>query len=210
VYITIYWAVPLLSKLGIMQLGSWMILSIPLIFIPIIVGGISILKSEKNNQDFIKRLRLQKLKKQDWKWILIGFVALIIGSGIAFAVCNLLNLNTNPPFARNVEPWTNGRHWMFAIWIIYWPFNIIGENFVWRGVILPRMELVLGKYSWVLNTILWGIFHLAFGIGNLIVLLPTLIIVPLIAYKSKNTWTAIILHAILSGPGFITLAFGLM
>jgi glycopeptide antibiotics resistance protein len=57
---------------------------------------------------------------------------------------------------------------------------------------------------------LWGLFHWPFGAGNIIVLIPALIFVPYVTQKSRNTWTGIILHAVLSGPGFIALAFGII
>jgi len=38
-FFVVYWCVPMLNRTGIMPIGSWMILSIPLIFIPIIIGG---------------------------------------------------------------------------------------------------------------------------------------------------------------------------
>jgi membrane protease YdiL (CAAX protease family) len=55
---------------------------------------------------------------------------------------------------------------MFGLFVIYWPFNILGENFIWRGVILPRMVERFGKAAWALNAFLWGIFHIAFGLGK--------------------------------------------
>lgn len=209
-YITIYLAVPILSERKVNNLCAWMILSVPMIFVPVITGGILILLSERKVQNLKERLRIRKLTKYDLKQTFFGFLGIIVGSGIAFTFCRLLKLDTNPPFARNAEAWTNGHLWMFALWALYWPVNILGENFVWRGVVLPRMERKIGKSAWLLNAFLWGLFHLAFGLGNLIILLPTLIIVPFIAQKTHNTWTAIILHACLSGPGFIALAFGLM
>lgn len=200
----------MLSRTGIMPLGLWMILSIPLIFLPILIGGFIILKIENGNQKISERLLLHKLHKKDWLWLLIGFICMTIGSIIMFKICTVSGLNSNPPFARNVPAWTGNYCWMFALWVVYWPFNILGENIVWRGVILLRMEILIGNFAWLFNAFLWGIFHLAFGLGNLIILIPTLFIVPFIAQKTHNTWSAVILHACLSGPGFIALAFGMM
>ena len=209
-YIVIYCFIPILNRSGIMQLGSWMILSIPFIFLPIIVSGIFILKIEKKHPKTTERLRINKFSKKDWCWLLAGLIILVIGSIIAFQICTILNLNPNPSFARDVDPWIKEHTWMFGLWTVYWPINILGEEFIWRGIILPRMEAYIGKFAWLFNSFLWGIFHLAFGLGNLITLIPTLIIVPYIAQKTQNTWTAVILHATLSGPGFAVLAFGLL
>lgn len=211
-FLTVYKAIPILSeKAGIMQLAAWMFLSIPFVFFPIILAGFFILRSEQSKQNIFKRIRLRKLTKSDWKWTLIGLVGMTLGSGITFFICNvLLKINPNPPFSQDVEAWTNGHLWMFGLWFFYWPINILGEGLVWRGIILPRMEQHFGGKFWYINSILWGVFHWSFGLGNLIVLLPTLIFVPYITQKTQNTWTGIILHATLSGLGFIALAFGLM
>jgi membrane protease YdiL (CAAX protease family) len=42
--------------------------------------------------------------------------------------------------------------------------NILGEEFLWRGLMLTRQEVVFGKYTWLVHDWL-GIFHIAFG-GN--------------------------------------------
>jgi hypothetical protein len=72
------------------------------------------------------------------------------------------------------------------------------------------MEARLGSRAWTLNAALWGAFHIPFGPGNLLVLLPTLLVVPWIAQRRRNTWLAVLLHAGLSGPGFVALALGLV
>ena len=111
-----------------------------------------------------------------------------------FLVSAGLGLDPNPPFARDVQ--VAGRPWLFALWAVYWPFNILGEELVWRGVSLPRMEARLGERAWALNAALWGAFHSSFGVGNLLALLPTLTLVPWIAQRRRNTWLAVLLHAL--------------
>jgi membrane protease YdiL (CAAX protease family) len=191
-------------------MASWMILSIPLIFLPIILCGLLLLRSANNAKNWRERLRLRRLSSQDWLWSVVGLIGIGLGSWIALKLCTTLGLNPQPPFARNLQPWIGNRVWMFGLWVVYWPINILGEELVWRGVLLPRMETYMGNLAWLFNAFLWGIFHLAFGIGNLVVLLPTLMIVPLIAQRQKSTWIAILLHAGLSGPGFLAIALGLL
>jgi membrane protease YdiL (CAAX protease family) len=193
-----------------MQIGSWMIVSPLVVFIPLIMTGLYLLTSEKTETPWIERTRFQPLSAADWKWVGLGLLGMIVLSGLTFYLANLLHLDPNPPFSRQVEPWKNGHTWLFFVWIIYWPINIIGEGFIWRGVIQPRLENTFKEYTWIISAICWGVFHFSFGLGNLIVLIPTLIFVPLITQKTQNTWSGIILHATLSGPGFIALALGLM
>jgi Type II CAAX prenyl endopeptidase Rce1-like len=37
--------------------------------------------------------------------------------------------------------------------------NILGEEFLWRGVVLPRQEVAFGRRAWVVNGILWLLFQ---------------------------------------------------
>ena len=204
----IYYLIPMLRFTGIMDLGLWMMLTIPLLFLPILIGIMLILKTEKTNLKLSERFRFRRMIKSDWLYCLAGFVFMAAGSTILFIICNFFEIDTNSPFTKNVEVWTDGHYWMFALWAIYWPINIMVESIAWHGVILSRMEAKIGRYAWILNGLMWGVFHIGLGAGGLIVLIPTLIVVPLIAQKTKNTWTAVILHACLSGPSYF--AFGLM
>jgi CAAX protease family protein len=53
-----------------------------------------------------------------------------------------------------------GAWWFFALFVIYAVFNtILGEEFLFRGVLLPRMETVFGRGSWVANCILFALYH---------------------------------------------------
>lgn len=208
-FLVVYGVVPWASRAWrVDSLAAWMLLSVPLIFAPIAVGGLLLACSESRPVSWRDRLRLRRPSRRDWLWGVAALVVLGAASGAAFAVCAAVGLPSHPPFARGVPALTADRAWMVAVWLVYWPVNMLGEEFVWRGVILPRMAERVGRWAWLLNAAVWGVFHLAFGPGNLIVLLPTLILVPLIAQLRRNTWLAVLLHAGLSGPGFVALALG--
>jgi membrane protease YdiL (CAAX protease family) len=204
------WGVPALSAHGLDPLAAWMLLATPLLFAPLLACGALILRSEGRRQSWSERLRLRAPSAADWRWGLLGLLVVAGGSAAMFRLCLELGLDPNPPFARDVQPLLGGRLWMLALWIVYWPLNILAEEFVWRGISLPRMQARLGSRAWALNSALWGAFHAAFGPGNLLVLLPTLLVVPWIAQRRSNTWLAVLLHAGLSGPGFVALAIGLV
>jgi uncharacterized protein len=41
-----------------------------------------------------------------------------------------------------------GAWWFFALFVVFAAFNtILGEEFLFRGVLLPRMEGVFGRWS---------------------------------------------------------------
>src|SRR5215217_960670 len=86
--------------------------------------------------------------------------------------------------------------WLFfALYVITAVFNtILGEEFLFRGVLLPRMEGVFGHGSWVANSILFALYHvhLPWVIPNA-VLTGFLYTYP--AYRYRSTWMSIILHS---------------
>jgi len=108
------------------------------------------------------------------------------------------------------EPLTAGRYWLLAVWFPYWILNIMGEEILWRGVMLPRQELAFGNKTWIVHGLGWGLFHIAFGWQLLITLLPILFIQSYVVQQRKNSWIGVIVHAGINGPGFLAIAFGLL
>jgi membrane protease YdiL (CAAX protease family) len=54
-----------------------------------------------------------------------------------------------------------GAWWFLALFLLFAIFNtILGEEFLFRGVLLPKMDGVFGRWSWVANGVLFGFFHL--------------------------------------------------
>src|SRR5215204_2259903 len=52
-----------------------------------------------------------------------------------------------------------GAWWFLALFVIFSVFNtILGEEFLFRGVLLPKMEGVFGRWSWVANSVLFGLY----------------------------------------------------
>jgi membrane protease YdiL (CAAX protease family) len=118
-------------------------------------------------------------------------------------------LKTTPPFMEFQALIGYEKLYLF-IWFPMFFFNIVGEELLWRGYILPRQELKHGGYAWIINSVLWFVFHLCFGRDLLIILLPILIIVPYTAYRTRNTLIGIITHGILNGPMFVLVSLGLI
>jgi membrane protease YdiL (CAAX protease family) len=86
----------------------------------------------------------------------------------------------------------------------------MGEEFLWRGVMLPRQEAAHGKYAWLFHGLGWGLFHIAFGWQLLIMLLPLIFIQTYIVQRTQNSWVGVIMHGGLNGPSFIAISLGLI
>src|SRR3712207_333424 len=88
-----------------------------------------------------------------------------------------------------------GAWWFFALFVIFSVFNtILGEEFLFRGVLLPRMEGVFGRWSWVANNVLFALYHV-----HVPWVIPNAFITGLLytypAYRYRSTWMSIILHS---------------
>lgn len=101
--------------------------------------------------------------------------------------------------------------WLVFYWIFFWVFlAVTGEELVWRGYVLPRQQLVYGNKAWLVNGILWNIpFHL-YTAHNLVSDLPLYLLLPLLVQKTGNTWTGILLHALLVSLALILVIPGLV
>ena len=73
------------------------------------------------------------------------------------------------PKDRDLATWIgteSGKHFMqgnwgwFAAILLLFLFNILGEELLFRGVLLPRMKGVFGRRDWVANAILFTVYHL--------------------------------------------------
>ena len=88
-----------------------------------------------------------------------------------------------------------GAWWFFALFVIQAAFNtILGEEFLFRGVLLPKMEGVFGRWSWVANGLLFGLYHVhqPWGIPNSVL---TGLLYTFPAYRFRSTWMSIIIHS---------------
>ncbi|HOJ78593.1 MAG TPA: CPBP family intramembrane metalloprotease [Bacillota bacterium] len=207
--------IPYLSNLtGQETILFWFIVAGLGIFLPLIVTGLLILKSEgyrisKNTLN--ERLRFRKVTMRDILWSVIGLILVGLFSGLIMKSLELLvgKFNHSPAF-MSFEPLTKGRYWLLLVWLPYWFLNIFGEEFLWRGVMLPRQEIAFGKYTWLIHGFGWGLFHVAFGWQLLITLIPLIFIQSYLVQKTKNSWVGVIMHGGLNGPSFLAICFGLI
>ncbi len=108
----------------------------------------------------------------DWFWAVGGLAAIgVLTGGIGAA-----------PDAARREAIPILRSWLSSRSVPAGPgfrrvapvfvLNIVGEEFVWRGVALPRQEVAFGGRAWLVNGILWLLFHAAFPWQVLLSLVP--------------------------------------
>lgn len=89
-----------------------------------------------------------------------------------------------------------GQWWLLGVALISCLFNyILGEAFLFHGVLLPKMRGAFGKWAWLANAIIFGLYHL-----HLVWHLPSIIISNIsYSYPSqryKSNYFALIVHGI--------------
>jgi membrane protease YdiL (CAAX protease family) len=82
---------------------------------------------------------------------------------------------------------------LFAVNALFNTF--LGEELLLRGVLLPKMAGVFGKWDWLANGVLFGVYHLhqPWGIPGNIVTAAFLEAYP--ARRFRSIWMAIIVHS---------------
>jgi membrane protease YdiL (CAAX protease family) len=87
--------------------------------------------------------------------------------------------------------------WGFlAVFVVNAVFNtFLGEELLFRGVLLPRMGGVFGRWDWLANGVLFGMYHLhqPWGMWGSVVAGALLYALP--AKHFRSTWMSVIVHS---------------
>lgn len=98
---------------------------------------------------------------------------------------------------------------LFGLYLASSLFNdFLGEEFLFRGVLLPKMEGLFGKWDWVANGVLFSFYHLHQPWGILATIPGDLVI----AYSGKrfrSNWFPIMIHSV-QNVFFLSLILGLV
>lgn len=206
---------PLTRVTGLEPIIVWFIAGGFGMFVPLIgLGVIMLLREAKASEKpfaWRERLRMVPMRGADWIWAIVALLAIGIAMGVMLLLMKLLtgSIEMTPSFME-FEPLGPGQWWIVAAWIPFFLVNILGEEFLWRGVILPRQKAGLGRWAWAANGAGWLMFHAAFGLTIMIMLLPTVFILPYVVQRRGNSWIGVVIHAGLNGPGFLAVAYGLV
>ena len=132
-------------------------------------------------------------------FLYVFLIELGIGDFLDSAVVSLFPfLSTLPDLdlEQIMVPEYVGAWWLVGLALVSSSFNyFLGEEFLFRGVLLPKMRGVFGKWDWVANAALFGLYHLHRPSG-----IPKTILSSL-AYtwpsrSFRSNWFALVLHGI--------------
>lgn len=84
---------------------------------------------------------------------------------------------------------------LVALFFVSALFNtFLGEEFIFRGVLLPKMEGVFGKWDWVANGVLFSFYHLHLPWG-ILATLPADFVLAYSGRRFRSNWFPIIIHS---------------
>jgi membrane protease YdiL (CAAX protease family) len=155
------------------------------------------------NGSSLRRLWLQRPSTSDgrrggrlWLWVL----PFVLGFGALQFVPVDLPAVANHDFgaflaAEDGRGLLQGNWALYVLILVMMTFNtVLGEELLFRGLLLPRMRTAFGRADWVVNGILMGAYHLHQPWS-----IPTSIVAGLLmAYPTKrwrSAWMGIIVHS---------------
>lgn len=85
---------------------------------------------------------------------------------------------------------------VWGLFVVSALFNtFIGEELLFRGLLLPRMAGVFGKQDWVMNGLLFGLYHLHQPWGILSSAIDGIVCYALPSRSFRSAWFGIIAHS---------------
>jgi len=138
-----------------------------------------------------------------WLWVLpaVAFAVLVYEVAIPLddtlgALVPSLSMPSFADIAGLNDPQFHGAYYLLLVAITSSVFNyLLGEELFFRGVLLPRMIGVFGKWAWLANAFLFGIYHIhkfwslpSIIISNLAISWP--------AQRFRSNWLAVIVHGV--------------
>ncbi len=146
-------------------------------------------------------------KKALWWWIiplflLAAFLEITLRSTLVNLTGTVLPFLAEPKgydgsalLAPELRTQWVGAWGLLGMFFVNQLFNtVLGEEFLFRGVLLPKMEGLFGKWDWVANAVIFGFYHLHQPWGILDAIIAGLIF----TFSSKrfhSNWFSIILHS---------------
>jgi uncharacterized protein len=148
-----------------------------------------------------------KTRKALWWWILplillVAFLEIALRSSLIDVWLQIFPFFADPggdSFEAVFAPEIRAQ-WI-GNWVFLWLFltsavfnTFLGEGFIFRGVLLPKMEGVFGKWDWVANGILFSLYHLHQPWG-ILATLPGDLTFAFSGKHFRSNWFPIILHS---------------
>jgi len=155
-FLTTQVAVPaLVFATGAETVVVWFLAASIVLFGPLLLLAALLLARERRTGRPVSwgtKLWLRPMNGGDWLWAVGGLAVVgVLTAGIGAALGTLADESDLHPSFMAFVPLGPGRYWILGAWLPFFVLNIAGEEFVWRGVVLPRQEVAFGGRAWLVN-----------------------------------------------------------
>ena len=89
-----------------------------------------------------------------------------------------------------------GAWWFFGLFVVFSVSNVLGEEFLFRGVLLPKMEGVFGRWSWLANGALSAFYHLHQPWTIAANFLQGAFVLAFPRWRFRSTWMSVVVHSV--------------
>jgi len=94
------------------------------------------------------------------------------------------------------QSFMSGNWLWFGLLVVLWVFNtVLGEELLFRGFLLPRMNGAFGRGDWVANGVLFAAYHLHIPWGIPETLIADTLFVSYPAKRYRSAWIGIVVHS---------------
>lgn len=214
---------PYLGAQGVNRAVLFVLMAVPLmIFFALALLGYRREGNPWQWREFKARFRYKPIKGKMWLWtiliVLVDIGLYLAVYEVAFPLVKWVHDAFPPPEIMN-EIMSDGE--TFAGYVIkgnwfllllhlgYYFFNVLGEEFLWRGYLFPKQELRHGKYTWIVHGLLWTMFHL-FAPFNALMVLPGALFMSYVVQRTQNNTLFLISHAVLNGIPIVMLIMNII
>ena len=228
-WLAIYGILPRMIGAGISTYWSFMLVLTSLTLV-LFVSSLVAFRLEGNPLTWAalkERFRLTPIRGSTWLWLalLIAMIPLyvLLREGVSKPIAQIPALSPPGFLPAVLDPRVSqtsiptmfmdipmrGAWFLLPMQLVTLFFNIYGEEFWWRGYILPRQEKVFGKWTWLVHGLLWASFH-SFWWWDVPAILPGALLVSFVAQKTRSTTPGIVWHWVNNGLTLVVLAFGIL
>ena len=124
----------------------------------------------------------------------VGLIALALPDVVSWLVPAVAELPTHD-LGELATPAYEGAWWLMAMALVHVPLNyFLAEEFLFRGILLPRMRGVFGRWDWFANGVLFGLYHVHKPLIMFWSALLTGFVFSYPARRFRSNWMAVIIH----------------
>lgn len=206
---------PALVANGLPVLLAWPSVA-SVMLLGLVIAAVLLLRNEARTLGISlwTRMCLKKLSLKEWGLYLgIAIVGLLMISGIQGVIPGILDaigytipdympFFLNPRIDATTAPMAvvspglplQGKYGLLPLIGIALLLNILTEELYFRAWLLPKLSRY-GAWSWVLNGVLFALYH-TFQLWLLPVLLVASLLFAFICYRSKSIWPPLVAHLV--------------